>query len=89
MEGRHVDAEAIGLAAHLVERDEAVENIEGRVLDRLGHDRRGELLQLEREAEPLAARCLGEPGFALAKQNAAQKVEDRRVDVGALLTRDD
>ena len=54
------DAEPARVAADLVERDQAVVDVEGRVLDSLGHHRRGHLLELAGEPPLLGPVLLGE-----------------------------
>ncbi len=54
VEGGQRGAEPRRLAAHLVQRDQPVVAVEGRVLDALGHDGAGVLLELHREAPHLA-----------------------------------
>ena len=51
MEGVHAGPEVLRLAAHLVERDQAVVDVEDGVLQSLGHHRPRDLLELHREAQ--------------------------------------
>ena len=66
------------IAADLVEREQPVVAVEGGVLHRLGHQRAGELLQLEREIAH-ARRAVA--GFAgeIERDGVAQKVENLRI----------
>ncbi len=52
----HGDPEVLGRSAHLVERDEAMVAVEGRVLDALGGDGAGELLELRPRTSSCSAR---------------------------------
>ena len=66
------------IAADLVEREQAVMAIERRILQRLGHQRTGELLELQRK--------IADAGGAVAcwrskieRHRVVQEVEDLRV----------
>ena len=50
--------ELLRLAAHFIERGQAIEEIKGRVLQSLGHDRPGALLKFQDEVHMLGARFL-------------------------------
>ena len=76
MELVHGDPEAVGRPAHLVQGDEPVIPVEGGVLDPLGRDGPGELLELAHEQEllPVLGFRAG-PGKAQA-QHVADELED-------------
>ncbi len=76
MEGVGRRAEMIGLAPDLIERDQAVVAIEHRVLERLGHDGAGRLLEALREGERRGP-ILG--GVKVEQNEAREKVEGRLV----------
>src|SRR5205085_7881802 len=65
------------LAAHFVERDETIVNIERRVFESLRHDWRGALLEFQDEMLMRGARFLVEVLGKTQQQNIAQKIEDR------------
>ena len=69
--------EAVGLAPHLVERSQRVEAVEGRVLDALGHDGPGELLEAQHEVAPLGALPIVQPLGILEQQDRRDEVEQR------------
>ena len=71
-----LDAEPAGLAADLVERDQAVVDVEGRVLDPLGHHRRRHLLELAGEPPLLGPVLLAERLGRLQQQHVADEAED-------------
>src|SRR6185369_15142063 len=72
-------AEAVGLATHLVERDQPVVDIEDSVLDTLRDDRPGSLLEFQDElALHLPSGALG-AGRKSQEQEIADEVEDRGV----------
>jgi hypothetical protein len=74
MEVVHGDAEAGGVAADLVEREHAHVAVEGGVLDSLGHDRRGGLLEA---ADELRRRLA-------AEQQLMQRIALEGLPVGVL-----
>src|SRR6185312_4272706 len=74
MERMHADAELLGIAADVVQRDEAVEAIERGILDALRGDWRGELLEAHREIAHGVVRRIRR-----AEQRAMQEVEDARI----------
>ena len=83
-------AEVLRFTADLVERGEPVEDVKRRVLQPLGHDRPGALLELHHEVLMFGDARLVGVGREFEKQNVAQEVEDRRVRarVAALGERD-
>ena len=87
---RNADAELLRLAADLVQRGEPVVNIEGGILQSLGHDRPGALLELENEMRVLRARFFIQVFRKTKEQDVAQEIEDRFFDrrVAALGRRD-
>ena len=76
VEGVGRRAEMVRLAADLVERDEAVVAIEHRVLERLGHDGAGRLLEALREGQRRGP-ILG--GVKVEQNEAREKIEGRLV----------
>ena len=68
------DSEAPRIAAHLVEGEQAIEAVEGRVLDRLGGHGPGQLLEARRELLLLTAAQLQE-------QETPQEGEQVRIEV--------
>ena len=82
------DAELIGIAADLVQRDEAVVAVEGCVLEPLGHHRAAVLLQLHRAAQHrMAAEAAARLRHQLAGEEPGQEVEDARIDFGLVAAR--
>ena len=79
VEGGHREAELAGIAADVVQRDEAVVSVERGVLDAFRRDRRRELLHLHREIVD----ALSQPGVCIlgrfGEQHAAHELENRRV----------
>ena len=73
------DAEALRLAAHLVERDQPVVNVERRVLQPLGHDRSRTLLELHHEPLVLGHERRLHVRREAEEQDVAQEVVDGRV----------
>ena len=77
MEGRQRAAELVRVAAHLVERNQAVVDVEGRVFGAFGHDRPGRLLEAGDEIQKLPL-ILRLPGDA-QQQRVADEIKDGRV----------
>ena len=78
VKGRRADSAGRGgIAADLVEREQAVVAIERGVLQRLRHHRPGELLHLEGEAAHARARCAGR-GPARSGRASARRAGNRR-----------
>ncbi len=77
-------ADPIQVAAHLVERDEAVEDIEGRVLEALGHEGPGDLLKPADELDQVCPFLLGHP-VPVAEQEKGLEKPDLPVEVGTSL----
>ncbi len=76
VKGGHGNAEAARLAADIVQGGQPVVAIEGRVLDALGHHRRGELLKLHGEGlYPFAERGAAATGD-VGGQDCLQEVMD-------------
>jgi len=82
VERAHRDAEALGIAPHLVERDQDVVAIEGGVLQPLGLQRPGVLLQLQGERLLLVGQGLGDVVRLARQQHRAQEVEHAALDGG-------
>ena len=82
MKGAHAAAIVAGLAADLVERQQAVEAIQRGVLDSLGGDRRGDLLELHGEGTHAAAQLIGWRR-QLQQQRRTYEIEHRRLGRGA------
>src|SRR2546425_836316 len=78
--GSRRQAEQTGIAADLVQRDEAVVHIERGVLHALGHYRRRHLLELADEAALLSPFLLTERRRVLQEQNIADEIEQSGVD---------
>ena len=76
------DAEAIGIAADLVERDEPVRDVAGGVLGSLRHDRGRDLLELADEAALFLDVLRPGRGGGSAEQGVADEVEDRHAHAG-------
>ena len=75
-------AVARGISADLVERDEAVVDVERGVLDALGGDRPGRLLEAHREV-PAGGQVVGiRAGRVPHQEDVAKEVEDRDVHGG-------
>ena len=72
----HRRAERARVAAHLVQRDQALVAVEGGVLDALGHHRRAHLLEADGELQLLVA---GD----VAREQPAEEGQQLGVDVGA------
>src|SRR4051794_14671158 len=70
MESRDGISEAVRVAAHLVERDQSIEDIEGGVLGALGHHRPARLLEPGDELQALLV-------FARFEQYLADEIENR------------
>ena len=100
VEGGHRHAEAVGLAADVVDRDQPVVAVQRGVLDALGRHRRGVLLQAPREravalaqARPARPAAAGRAARWRRKSNtlasagdaAAPRLADRPVDELAVL----
>ena len=82
------EAELFGIAAHLVERDEAVVAVEGGVLEPLRHHRAAVLLQLHGQAQHgMAAEAAARLRHQLAGEAPGQEVEDARIDFGLVAAR--
>jgi hypothetical protein len=87
VEGVHADAEALRLAAHLVQRHQPVPAIERRVFDTLGRDRAGVLLELEREAQHPVAVGVGLSPGDVCQQYIANEVEHGQIRHAAATSR--
>ncbi len=74
------DAVFAGIGTDFVEAGEAVEAVEGGVLDALGHDGRGELLEAEDE---LGLERAGD----LEGEHVLEEVEESGVDLGTVIAR--
>ena len=72
------DAEPAGLAADLVERDQAVVDVEGRVLDPLGRHRRRHLLELAGEPPLLGPVLLAERSRASSSSSMSRMKRNTR-----------
>ena len=85
-----IEAEVDRVAADLVERDEAVVDVERRVLDALRHHRAGDLLELHHEGEQLRAVLRAETFDIAQEQRIAEEIEElaRRARVAPLRLRD-
>src|SRR5688572_11689631 len=77
-----LQAAGIELAADLIQRDQRVVTVEGRVLDSLGGDRSTDLLQLEREMTPCLAPLLIQAGGELEQEHRGNEVEQRSRHAG-------
>src|SRR5207244_8878041 len=75
MEGGERTAELIRITADLVERDQAIELVEGRILCAFGHHRTCRLLEAGDEAEFTLVLAVPIP----QQQRVADKVEDGRI----------
>src|ERR1700736_7037419 len=82
MKGLHTGSELLGLAAHFIERRQAIENIEDSVLDSLGHDWSGVLLKFQDEMSVFLARFVIEVFRETKQQQIAQEVKNRAFDPG-------
>ena len=88
VEGGDADAEMVGMAADLVQRNQAVVAVEGGVLEALGHHRTAILLHLHGEAhDRLAAVAAAGLGDQVGDQQRVQEVEDAGIDVGLVAPR--
>ena len=80
-------AEPARVAADIVERDEAVEAVEGGVLEALGGHRPRDLLKAHHEVEPLAALGLARALGGVEREHPLQPVVDGGVGRGHLAPR--
>ena len=86
-------AEAAGIPAHLVEREQAAVAVEGGVLDALGHDRAADLLERDDdvggavEDEPAHRVQLGGPGRHGRPRPLAGRLDNLPGHLGDRLTR--
>ena len=81
MKRAHAAAVIAGLAADLVERQQAVEAIQRGVLDSLGGDRRGDLLELHGESAHAPPQFIGRRR-QLQQQRRTHEIEHRRFGRG-------
>ena len=82
MEDLRRGAEVVRLASDLIECDEPVIDIEGRILDALGGDGAGALLKFHHKAEMLRAAGLVDILRETAASYLAQELEDRGLHAG-------
>ena len=79
VEGGRAGAEMLRLAADLVERDQADIAIERGVLDRLGHHRPGQLLEVHRGRDHVAPAILAAVR-EVGRERGVQEIEHREID---------
>src|SRR5690606_19144440 len=86
MERCRRDAEALRLAADIVQRDEAMVTVKRRILERLGHHRTGELLELHRDPDDLTPTASSTKLLAkVGGDGGVEEVEDGEVlQIGVL-----
>ncbi len=70
----HRYAELIGVAADVVQREQAIVHVQRRILESLGHQRPGELLESHREVDPIAFFFFGSMIAEFEQQKSFDKI---------------
>src|SRR5688500_607219 len=71
----HRDTEMIGIAADIVQRQQAVVHVERGILEAFGHQRPGELLEAHYEMHPLIFLFFGMMVVELEQEKSSDKIE--------------